>query len=152
MYEFALLRMRETGMRAATVATGADAKPRPGAPRLRESGFWGADSPRLDVPRAIVDPCYDHLQRYGNHQASVESDWVDWMTRVHVPDVLRTGCFSDCRLCKVLGSEGEQPSYVLQYHALQWRSIIVTGTALPLRCRRITRSDLPESSVVLDRC
>ena len=48
-------------------------------------------------------------------EASIESEWVDWMTGVHVPDVLRTGCFSECRMAKVLGSEGEEPSYVLQY-------------------------------------
>lgn len=48
-------------------------------------------------------------------EAGIESEWVDWMTRVHVPDVLRTGCFSECRMSKALGSAGEEPSYVLQY-------------------------------------
>jgi hypothetical protein len=47
---------------------------------------------------------------------SIESEWLDWMNRVHVPDVLRTGCFSGCRTYKVLGSEGEDPIYVMQYH------------------------------------
>jgi hypothetical protein len=37
------------------------------------------------------------------------------MNRVHVPDVLRTGCFSKCDFYKVLGSEGDEPTYVLQY-------------------------------------
>lgn len=49
-------------------------------------------------------------------QAGIESEWVDWMNRVHVPDVLRTGCFSQCRIYKVLGSDGEEPTYVMQYH------------------------------------
>jgi len=49
-------------------------------------------------------------------QASVESEWFDWMNRIHVPDVLRTGCFSECRIYKVLGSEGNDPIYVIQYH------------------------------------
>ena len=49
-------------------------------------------------------------------QAGIESEWVDWMNRVHVPDVLRTGCFSECRTYKVLGSEGDEPVYVMQYH------------------------------------
>ena len=48
-------------------------------------------------------------------QADVESEWVDWMNTVHVPDVLRTGCFSKCRIYKILGSEGDELSYVLQY-------------------------------------
>jgi uncharacterized protein DUF4286 len=48
-------------------------------------------------------------------QASIGSEWVDWMNRVHVPDVLRTGCFSECRFYNVLGSEGDELTYVLQY-------------------------------------
>ena len=49
-------------------------------------------------------------------EKSIESQWVDWMSRVHVPDVLRTGCFSECRTYKVLGSDGDDPIYVMQYH------------------------------------
>jgi hypothetical protein len=49
-------------------------------------------------------------------QASIESEWVDWMNRVHVPDVLRTGCFSECRTYKVLGADGDEPVFVMQYH------------------------------------
>lgn len=48
-------------------------------------------------------------------QAGIESEWLGWMNKVHVPDVLRTGCFSDCRISKVLGSEGDELTYVLQY-------------------------------------
>ena len=48
-------------------------------------------------------------------QASIESEWLDWMNKVHVPDVLRSGCFSDCRISKVLGSDGDEITYILQY-------------------------------------
>ena len=48
--------------------------------------------------------------------AGIESEWFDWMKRVHVPDVVRTGCFSKCRLCKVIDSAAAEPSYVMQYH------------------------------------
>lgn len=48
-------------------------------------------------------------------QPGIESEWIDWMKKVHVPDVLRTGCFAECRLHKALGSEGDEPAYVLQY-------------------------------------
>lgn len=48
-------------------------------------------------------------------QAGIESEWVDWMNRVHVPDVLQTGCFTECRIYRVLGSDGEEPIYVMQY-------------------------------------
>jgi|ERR1043166_3116075 hypothetical protein len=47
-------------------------------------------------------------------EASVEAEWIEWMKQIHIPDVLRTGCFSDCRLCKVVGEDTE-PTYVLQY-------------------------------------
>lgn len=46
-------------------------------------------------------------------EASIEAEWLDWMKRVHVPDVLRTGCFSECRMRKIIGAE--EVSYVLQY-------------------------------------
>jgi Domain of unknown function (DUF4286) len=48
-------------------------------------------------------------------QPSIESEWVDWMNKVHVPDVLRTGCFLECRFYKVLGAEDDELTYVLQY-------------------------------------
>jgi Domain of unknown function (DUF4286) len=53
-------------------------------------------------------------------EESIESEWVEWMNSVHVPDVLRTGCFSECRIYRILGSDAVEPIYVLQY---QCRSI-----------------------------
>ena len=35
-------------------------------------------------------------------EAAIELEWFDWMKRVHVPDVVRTGCFSECRIYKVI--------------------------------------------------
>ncbi len=48
----------------------------------------------------------------------IELEWLDWMNRVHVPDVLRTGCFSECRIYKALQSDDSV--YILQY---QCRSV-----------------------------
>ena len=48
-------------------------------------------------------------------QAPIEREWIQWMNEVHVPDVLRTGCFSECHCHKVIGSEGDEVTYVLQY-------------------------------------
>jgi hypothetical protein len=50
-------------------------------------------------------------------QPGIEAEWVDWMKRVHVPDVLRTGCFLKCRIYKVLEAAGDEPIYVMQYQA-----------------------------------
>ena len=49
-------------------------------------------------------------------QPDIESEWVDWMQLVHIPDVLRTGCFFECRTYKVLEPDGNEPTYVMQYH------------------------------------
>ena len=48
-------------------------------------------------------------------EASIQNEWIDWMNKVHVPDVLRTECFSDCRIHKIIGSDGDEPTYVMQY-------------------------------------
>ena len=51
-----------------------------------------------------------------NIDASIEAEWLDWMQRTHVPDVLRTGCFVDCGIYKVVDAAAETSSYVMQYH------------------------------------
>ena len=48
-------------------------------------------------------------------QSGIESEWVEWMNKVHVPDVLRTGCFSACRFYKVVGPANDELIFVLQY-------------------------------------
>jgi hypothetical protein len=48
-------------------------------------------------------------------EAAIEAEWLEWMKRVHVPDVVRTGCFSECRIFKVVESTAADPSYVMQY-------------------------------------
>ncbi len=49
-------------------------------------------------------------------EPSIEAEWLDWMQRTHVPDVLRTGCFLDCGIYKVVDAAAEAPSYAMQYH------------------------------------
>jgi hypothetical protein len=48
--------------------------------------------------------------------ADIAAEWLDWMKCIHVPDVVRTGCFSECRIYKVIDSDAADPSYVMQYH------------------------------------
>lgn len=47
--------------------------------------------------------------------AGAELEWLDWMKRVHVPDVVRTGCFSECHIYKVIDPTATEPVYVMQY-------------------------------------
>jgi Domain of unknown function (DUF4286) len=51
-------------------------------------------------------------------QPSIEAEWIEWMKAAHIPDVLRTGCFSECRIHKIVEAEGEDPAYVMQYSCL----------------------------------
>lgn len=47
----------------------------------------------------------------------VHDDWLQWMQEVHIPDVMKTGLFTENRLCKILGQE-EDPegiTYAIQY-------------------------------------
>jgi hypothetical protein len=41
-------------------------------------------------------------------QAGSEKEWQEWMQKVHIPDVLKTGCFRSARLFRVEQHEGKQ--------------------------------------------
>ena len=41
---------------------------------------------------------------------AVANEWLSWMRTQHIPDVLQTGCFLECRLSRVNGEEeGGEP-------------------------------------------
>lgn len=51
---------------------------------------------------------------HGIHEA-----WLKWMNEVHIPDVMKTGCFEKfvfVRLIDIDDSEG--PTYAVQYYAV----------------------------------
>ena len=48
---------------------------------------------------------------------SVEKDWTDWMRTTHIPDVLKTECFVECRFMRVHGEEEGGVTYACQYVA-----------------------------------
>jgi hypothetical protein len=50
-------------------------------------------------------------------------EWLDWMRNVHMPDVMKTGCFIDCRMLKVLNVEDEGVTYSAQYTFLEMSDI-----------------------------
>ena len=54
---------------------------------------------------------HEYLQVEITIEAGIESEWLDWMTRVHVPDVVRTGCFFECHIYQVVESAAADPSY-----------------------------------------
>lgn len=40
-----------------------------------------------------------------NIEESVHKEWLDWMKKEHIPDMLATGKFSTAKMCKVLVDE-----------------------------------------------
>ncbi len=51
-----------------------------------------------------------------NIDESVHDEWLQWMKTSHMPDVMRTGIFSESRLLRVLGDEESGGrTYSVQY-------------------------------------
>jgi len=48
-------------------------------------------------------------------EAAIEREWLDWMRRIHVPDVLRTGCFSGATIYRLVELKSDEPTYTIQY-------------------------------------
>ncbi len=51
-----------------------------------------------------------------NIDNSVHTEWLSWMKEIHIPDVMRTGVFSDQRILKLIGDEDSGGhTYAIQY-------------------------------------
>lgn len=48
-------------------------------------------------------------------ELAIEREWLDWMRRTHVPDVLRTGCFTGATIYKMFEATTDEQTYVIQY-------------------------------------
>ncbi len=49
---------------------------------------------------------------------SVQDEWLEWMRTKHIPDVLETGFFKECRVCRLLSGEEEGgKTYAIMYLA-----------------------------------
>ncbi|GAA4469568.1 DUF4286 family protein [Nemorincola caseinilytica] len=49
-------------------------------------------------------------------EADVADEWVSWMKDEHIADVLSTGLFTECRLCRLLEQdEAEGVTFSAQY-------------------------------------
>ncbi|TAE17630.1 MAG: DUF4286 family protein [Bacteroidetes bacterium] len=47
-------------------------------------------------------------------------EWLEWMRRVHIPEVMQTGLFLEYKFLRVIGALGEEDSggtYAVQYVA-----------------------------------
>lgn len=50
---------------------------------------------------------------------SIHQDWLSWMKQVHIPDVMKTGCFEKHVFVRLMDvDESEGPTYAVQYYAV----------------------------------
>lgn len=54
-----------------------------------------------------------------NVSEDVHQDWLQWMKNVHIADVMKTGCFVDSQILKVLYVQDEGHTYSIQYRFLE---------------------------------
>ena len=49
---------------------------------------------------------------------AIHADWLQWLQQVHIPDVIKTGCFTHAVILRLLETdETEGPTYAVQYFA-----------------------------------
>lgn len=54
-----------------------------------------------------------------NISDDAHAEWLKWMKEVHIPDVMRTSCFIDSAIYKLLYVEDEGHTYSIQYKFLE---------------------------------
>ncbi|MDQ3277315.1 MAG: DUF4286 family protein [Bacteroidota bacterium] len=51
-------------------------------------------------------------------EASIADAWLTWLLNEHIPDMMKTGCFSSNRVVRLLEvDDREGPTYAIQYNA-----------------------------------
>lgn len=48
---------------------------------------------------------------------AVSQEWLAWMRETHVPDVMKTGHFRDCKICRIHGEEEGGITFAIMYTA-----------------------------------
>jgi len=48
---------------------------------------------------------------------AIEQEWLEWMRNTHIPQVMETGCFLECRISRIQGEEDGGSSYSFLYLA-----------------------------------
>ena len=47
-------------------------------------------------------------------EKEIHENWLKWMKEIHLPDVMRTGIFTENKICKLLTQDSEI-TYAIQY-------------------------------------
>ncbi len=50
-------------------------------------------------------------------QHQIQEAWLEWLYQTHIPDMLQTGCFTQCQVTRLLETdETEGITYAIQYY------------------------------------
>jgi hypothetical protein len=58
-----------------------------------------------------------------NIDPEIHKEWLSWMREKHIPDVMKTGCFTESRMVKVLNVDDEGHTYSIQYTFSEMKDI-----------------------------
>jgi hypothetical protein len=51
-------------------------------------------------------------------EQTIADAWLNWLLNEHIPEVLKTNCFTDYKVVRLLEvDDSEGPTYAIQYHA-----------------------------------
>ena len=51
-------------------------------------------------------------------EPSIADAWLKWLQEEHIPDMIRTGCFTESKVVRLLEvDDSEGPTYAIQYSA-----------------------------------
>jgi hypothetical protein len=53
----------------------------------------------------------------------VSADWMDWMKKIHIPEVMNTGKFVSARMYRLNDDEQTAPTFVMQYTCLTMKDL-----------------------------
>lgn len=49
-------------------------------------------------------------------ETQLHSEWLTWMTKIHIPEVIETKCFESYKITRILGDDDEHGvGYAIQY-------------------------------------
>ena len=56
-------------------------------------------------------------------ELEIKDDWLEWMQKVHIPEVMATGMFVEHKIFRIIqgGQEGE--SYAIQYYCQDMKTL-----------------------------
>ena len=86
-----------------------------------------------------------------NVDEDVLPEWLKWMSRQHIPDVMKTGLFVECKLSKILAEEAGGKSYSVQYLLENWNNYHDYQSNMLQNFKRNIQINLATNVLLLER-